>query len=220
VFERFTDRARRVVLLAQEEARMFDHPHIGTEHILLGLVREGEGTAGKVLREEGLDLETLRADIEQLAGRGAASPGAHIPFTPRAKKVLELSLRESLNLRHGYIGTEHILLGLLREGEGLGARALAARGVDAGRIREKIIEESRLQQEGWSHAGGLVAGGPSLAAKLDRLQESLDRIERRLDAMNVPPATRTPTAEGTEATGSTGAQGTDPDEATGGPGSA
>ncbi|GII51653.1 hypothetical protein Pth03_00420 [Planotetraspora thailandica] len=192
MFERFTDRARRIVLLAQEEAKKLGHQRIGTEHVLLGLIRENEGAAGKLLREEGLDLESLRAAVERLAPRGSGSPGGHLNFTPRAKKVLELSLRESLTLRHAHIGTEHILLGLLREGEGLGAQALAASGADLGRIRAKILEESRFRREEWGRPGGFVAGGLSITARLDRLQESVDRIERRLDAMNVPPAPDTP----------------------------
>jgi ATP-dependent Clp protease ATP-binding subunit ClpC len=188
VFERFTDRARRVVLLAQEEARMLDHHYIGSEHVLLGLVHEGEGVAAKILQEEGIALDALREDVKRLVGTGSSpSPGEHIPFTPRAKKILELSLRESLNLRHTYIGTEHILLGLIREGGGAGAQALIERGVDFDQIRQKVIEETRLQREGGGHSGAFPSAGPSLVAKVDRLQEAVERIERRLDAMNAPP---------------------------------
>src|SRR5829696_3245407 len=118
MFERFTDRARRVVVLAQEEARLLDHNYIGTEHILLGLVHEGGGVAAQALTQLGVSLEAVRDQVKEIIGRGAEAPTGHIPFTPRAKKVLELSLREALELGHNYIGTEHILLGLLREGEG------------------------------------------------------------------------------------------------------
>jgi ATP-dependent Clp protease ATP-binding subunit ClpA len=115
VFERFTDRARRVVVLAQEEARLLNHNYIGTEHILLGLIHEGEGVAAKALESLGISLEAVRNQVEEIIGQGGSSPSGHIPFTPRAKKVLELSLREALQLGHNYIGTEHILLGLIRE---------------------------------------------------------------------------------------------------------
>src|ERR1035438_636575 len=118
MFERFTDRARRVVVLAQEEARMLNHNYIGTEHLLLGLIHEGEGVAAKVLESMGISLEAVRQQVEEIVGRGKDAPSGHIPFTPRAKKVLELSLREAQILGHNYIGTEHILLGLIREGEG------------------------------------------------------------------------------------------------------
>ena len=115
MFERFTDRARRVVVLAQEEARMLNHNYIGTEHILLGLIHEGEGVAAKALESLGISLEAVRQQVEEMIGQGQQAPSGHIPFTPRAKKVLELSLREALQLGHNYIGTEHILLGLIRD---------------------------------------------------------------------------------------------------------
>src|SRR4030042_5617322 len=118
VFQRFSDRARRVVVLAQEEARMLNHNYIGTEHLLLGLIQEGEGVAAKALESMNISLEAVRNQVEEIIGRGSSAPTGHIPFTPRAKKVLELSLREALQLGHNYIGTEHILLGLIREGEG------------------------------------------------------------------------------------------------------
>ena len=121
MFERFTDRARRVVVLAQEEARLLNHDYIGTEHILLGLVHEEQGVAARALTELGISLEAVRDEVRQTIGQGDSPPTGHIPFTPRAKKVLELSLREALALGHNYIGTEHILLGLLREGQGVGA---------------------------------------------------------------------------------------------------
>jgi ATP-dependent Clp protease ATP-binding subunit ClpA len=141
VFERFTDRARRVVVLAQEEARMLDHNYIGTEHLLLGLINEGEGIAAQALEALGVSLERVRHDVEEIIGRGqAAPPPAHIPFTPRAKKVLELSLREALQLGHNYIGTEHILLGLVREGEGVAAQVLEKLGAHLDRVRQTVIE--------------------------------------------------------------------------------
>ncbi|MGZ6978137.1 MAG: Clp protease N-terminal domain-containing protein, partial [Acidimicrobiia bacterium] len=130
MFERFTDRARRVVVLAQEEARLLNHNYIGTEHILLGLIHEGEGVAAKALVSLGISLEAVRAQVEEIIGHGGSAPSGHIPFTPRAKKVLELSLREALQLGHNYIGTEHILLGLIREGEGVAAQVLVKLGAD------------------------------------------------------------------------------------------
>ena len=140
LFERFTDRARRVVVLAQEEARLLNHNYIGTEHILLGLIHEGEGVAAKGLESLGISLEAVRSQVEELIGHGASSPSGHIPFTPRAKKVLELSLREALQLGHNYIGTEHILLGLIREGEGVAAQVLVKLGADLSRVRQQVIQ--------------------------------------------------------------------------------
>jgi ATP-dependent Clp protease ATP-binding subunit ClpC len=140
VFERFTDRARRVVVLAQEEARMLDHNYIGTEHILLGLIHEGEGVAAQVLESLNVSLEVVRIQVEEIIGQGKVTPSGHIPFTPRAKKVLELSLREALQLHHNYIGTEHILLGLVREGEGVAAQVLQKLGADLNRVRQQVIQ--------------------------------------------------------------------------------
>ena len=140
MFERFTDRARRVVVLAQEEARLLNHNYIGTEHILLGLISEGEGVAAKALESLGISLEAVRQQVEEIIGTGSSSPQGHIPFTPRAKKVLELSLREALQLGHNYIGTEHILLGLIREGEGVAAQVLQKLGADLGRVRQQVIQ--------------------------------------------------------------------------------
>jgi len=140
LFERFTDRARRVVVLAQEEARLLNHNYIGTEHILLGLIHEGEGVAAKALESLGISLEAVRSQVEELIGQGGSSPSGHIPFTPRAKKVLELSLREALQLGHNYIGTEHILLGLIREGEGVAAQVLVKLGADLSRVRQQVIQ--------------------------------------------------------------------------------
>ena len=140
MFERFTDRARRVVVLAQEEARLLNHNYIGTEHILLGLIHEGEGVAAKALESLGISLEAVRAQVEEIIGHGGQAPSGHIPFTPRAKKVLELSLREALQLGHNYIGTEHILLGLIREGEGVAAQVLVKLGADLSRVRQQVIQ--------------------------------------------------------------------------------
>lgn len=148
VFERFSDRARRVVVLAQEEARLLGHDHIGTEHLLLGVVHEGEGVGAEVLASLGLTLDVVRAEVRAATGehgreREAVAPAGHIPFTPRAKKVLELSLRESLQLGHDYIGTEHVLLGLLREERGVAARVLTGRGADLRTVRERVLEVLR-----------------------------------------------------------------------------
>ncbi|WP_407566890.1 ATP-dependent Clp protease ATP-binding subunit [Polymorphospora sp. A560] len=140
MFERFTDRARRVVVLAQEEARMLNHNYIGTEHILLGLIHEGGGVAAKALQGLGISLEGVRHQIEEIIGQGQQSPSGHIPFTPRAKKVLELSLREALQLGHNHIGTEHILLGLIREGEGVAAQVLVKLGGDFNRVRDQVTK--------------------------------------------------------------------------------
>jgi hypothetical protein len=139
MFERFTDRARRVVVLAQEEARLLEHNYIGTEHLLLGIVHEGEGIAARVLESLDVSLGAVRVAVEREIGRGSRPPVGHIPFTARAKKVLELSLRESLQLGHNYIGTEHILLGLVREGEGVAAEVLRSLGVGLDRVHATIV---------------------------------------------------------------------------------
>jgi hypothetical protein len=140
MFQRFTDRARQVVVLAQEEARRLDHNYIGTEHILLGLIHEGEGVAAKALESLGISLDAVRQQVEEIIGQGQQAPSGHIPFTPRAKKVLELSLRESMQLGHTYIGTEHILLGLVREGDGVAAQVLVRLGADLNRVRQQVIQ--------------------------------------------------------------------------------
>jgi ATP-dependent Clp protease ATP-binding subunit ClpA len=140
LFERFTDRARRVVVLAQEEARLLDHDYIGTEHILLGLIHEGDGVAAHALGQLGVSLEPVRTQVAEIIGRGSSAPSGGIPFTPRAKKVLELSLREALQLGHNYIGTEHILLGLIQEGEGVAAQVLVKMRADLSSVRQKVIE--------------------------------------------------------------------------------
>ena len=157
MFERFTDRARRVVVLAQEEARLLNHSYIGTEHILLGLIHEGEGVAAKALESLGISLEAVRSQVEEIIGQGGSSPSGHIPFTPRAKKVLELSLREALQLGHNYIGTEHILLGLIREGEGVAAQVLVKLGADLSRVRQQVIQ----LLSGYQGPSGSTGGGRS-----------------------------------------------------------
>jgi hypothetical protein len=140
VFERFTDRARRVVVLAQEESRLLNHNYIGTEHILLGLIDEGEGVAARALESLEISLEDVRAQVQEIIGHGGEAPEGHIPFTPRAKKVLELSLREGMQLGHNYIGTEHILLGLIREGDGVAAQVLVKLGADLSSVRQRVIQ--------------------------------------------------------------------------------
>ena len=158
MFERFTDRARHVVVYAQEEARMLNHDYIGTEHILLGLIHEGEDVAARALQEMGISLDASRARVEELIGQGTEPPMGHIPFTPRGKKVLELSLREALQMGHNYIGTEHILLGLVREGEGVGAQLLRELGADVDRVRQTVI---RLL-EGYTASAEAVVGTGSV----------------------------------------------------------
>jgi ATP-dependent Clp protease ATP-binding subunit ClpA len=193
MFERFTDRARRVVVLAQEEARMLNHNYIGTEHILLGLSHEGEGVAAEALESLGISLEAVRQQVEEIIGRGQQALSGHIPFTPRAKKVLELSLREALQLSHNYIGTEHILLGLIREGEGVAAQVLVRLGADLNRVRQRVIQllHGRPPEEA-------AAGGPGAAFSPPRrwmeeirdmlagLEDRLKAIERHLGMPNEP----------------------------------
>ena len=159
MFERFTDRARRVVVLAQEEARLLNHNYIGTEHILLGLIHEGEGVAAKALESLSISLEAVRSQVEDIIGQGGSSPSGHIPFTPRAKKVLELSLREALQLGHNYIGTEHILLGLIREGEGVAAQVLVKLGADLSRVRQQVIQLLSGYSGPAGQGGGSSEGG-------------------------------------------------------------
>src|SRR5699024_7383698 len=184
MFERFTDRARRVVVLAQEEAKLLKHNYIGTEHILLGLIHGGEGQAAKAL--EGMDIihEQVRDQVQEIIGQGQQAPSGHIPFTPRAKKVLELSLREALQLGHSYIGTEHILLGLIREGEGVAAQVLVKLGADLGRVRQEVIKllsGYQGKEPGW--AGGREEGPPSGSLVLDQFGTNLtaEAREAKLD---------------------------------------
>ncbi len=180
MFERFTDRARRVVVLAQEEARMLNHNYIGTEHILLGLIHEGEGVAAKALESLGISLEAMRQQVEEIIGQGQQAPSGHIPFTPRAKKVLELSLREALQLGHNYIGTEHILLGLIREGEGVAAQVLVKLGADLNRVRQQVIQLLSGYQGGKepANAGGPAEGTPSTSLVLDQFGRNLTLAAR------------------------------------------
>jgi len=182
MFERFTDRARRVVVLAQEEARMLNHNYIGTEHILLGLIHEGEGVAAKALESLGISLEGVRQQVEEIIGQGQQAPSGHIPFTPRAKKVLELSLREALQLGHNYIGTEHILLGLIREGEGVAAQVLVKLGADLNRVRQQVIQLLSGYQSGKEPAAaGSGASGesaPSTSLVLDQFGRNLTQAAR------------------------------------------
>jgi ATP-dependent Clp protease ATP-binding subunit ClpA len=184
MFERFTDRARRVVVLAQEEARMLNHNYIGTEHILLGLIHEGEGVAAKALESLGISLEAVRQQVEEIIGQGQQAPSGHIPFTPRAKKVLELSLREALQLGHNYIGTEHILLGLIREGEGVAAQVLVKLGADLNRVRQQVIQllhgRRGEEPEGADVARrerGLLSG---VVARVNAIDSRLSAVEQRV----------------------------------------
>ena len=193
LFERFTDRARRVVVLAQEEARLLNHSYIGTEHILLGLIHEGEGVAAKSLESLSISLEAVRAQVEEIIGQGGSSPSGHIPFTPRAKKVLELSLREALQLGHNYIGTEHILLGLLREGEGVATQVLVKLGADLGKVRQQVIQLLSGYQgpaaKGDAPSASTGAGGKEEAGEkggsqiLDQFGRNLTQLarEKKLD---------------------------------------
>jgi ATP-dependent Clp protease ATP-binding subunit ClpC len=180
MFERFTDRARRVVVLAQEEARMLNHNYIGTEHILLGLIHEGEGVAAKALESLGISLEGVRQQVEEIIGQGQQAPSGHIPFTPRAKKVLELSLREALQLGHNYIGTEHILLGLIREGEGVAAQVLVKLGADLNRVRQQVIQLLSGYQGKEPAAAGTSTGeaAPSTSLVLDQFGRNLTQAAR------------------------------------------
>jgi ATP-dependent Clp protease ATP-binding subunit ClpC len=180
MFERFTDRARRVVVLAQEEARMLNHNYIGTEHILLGLIHEGEGVAAKALESLGISLEAVRSQVEEIIGQGQQAPSGHIPFTPRAKKVLELSLREALQLGHNYIGTEHILLGLIREGEGVAAQVLVKLGADLNRVRQQVIQllSGYSQGKEAATAGAPAEGTPATSLVLDQFGRNLTQAAR------------------------------------------
>lgn len=196
LFERFTDRARRVVVLAQEEARLLNHNYIGTEHILLGLIHEGEGVAAKALESLGISLEGVRGQVEELIGQGGSSPSGHIPFTPRAKKVLELSLREALQLGHNYIGTEHILLGLIREGEGVAAQVLVKLGADLSRVRQQVIQllsgyagsggpMGAASEKAGATSGGRGTDSPSGSLVLDQFGRNLTQAatEKKLDPL-------------------------------------
>jgi ATP-dependent Clp protease ATP-binding subunit ClpA len=193
MFERFTDRARRVVVLAQEEARMLNHNYIGTEHILLGLVHEGEGVAAQALTSLGVSLDEVRKEIQEIIGQGQTLPMGHIPFTPRAKKVLELSLREALQLGHNYIGTEHLLLGVVAEGEGVAAQVLVKMGATLPEVRAEVLkmlqgyagtapEVETAQPEGFT-----AADEPATWPACPRCRKALeDTVGYRV--IDVPPA--------------------------------
>jgi hypothetical protein len=184
MFERFTDRARRVVVLAQEEARMLNHNYIGTEHILLGLSHEGEGVAAKALESLGISLDAVRQQVEEIIGPGQQAPSGHIPFTPRTKKVLELSRREMSRLGHNYVGTEHILLGLIREGDGVGAQVLITLGADLNRLRQQVIQLLHGHQPNEpGPARSAVRENtplPAVQARLEAVEQRLAAIEQRL----------------------------------------
>jgi ATP-dependent Clp protease ATP-binding subunit ClpA len=167
MFERFTERARRVVVLAQDEARMLNHDWIGTEHLLLGLIGEGGGVAARALESLGISLDAVRRQVEEVIDQGEQAPPEHMPFTPRAKKVLELAFREARALGHNYIGTEHLLLGLIREGDGVAAQVLVRLGADLNRAREQVIQ---LLQEG--------QGDDDVLARVGLLDRRLAAIER------------------------------------------
>ena len=182
MFERFTDRARRVIVLAQEEARALQHNYIGTEHLLLGLIREGEGVAAKALEAKGVTLEDTRKQVEEMIGKGNAAPNGHIPCTPHAKQVLELSLREALQLGHSYIGTEHILLGLIREGEGVGTQVLIKMDVDLGELRSTTIDMIRGNAGGTDDKGDLANAGGVQDKHAQSGSAILDQFGRNLTA--------------------------------------
>ena len=183
MFERFSDGSRRVVVLAQEEARMLNHNYIGTEHILLGLLHEGEGVAARTLASLGVSLDAVRQQVEEIIGQGQQAPSGHIPFTPRAKKVLELSLRESLQLGHGYIGTEHILLGVLREGDGVAAQVLVKLGADLNRVRQQVIQLLHGYQGQDVGSAGSHLGEQAGAGLPDDALARFDALDRRLTAL-------------------------------------
>ena len=173
MFERFTERARQVVVLAQEEARTLKHNYIGTEHILLGLLREEEGLAARVLESLDITVERVRAQVVRIVGSGEEVTSGQIPFTPRAKKVLELALREALSLGHNYIGTEHVLLGMVRENEGVATRIMLDFGADAERIRNEVI---RMLAGG---AGGPDPGGGGPDPGGGRVRRAVRRVVGR-----------------------------------------
>jgi ATP-dependent Clp protease ATP-binding subunit ClpC len=180
LFDKFTDRARRVIVLAQDEARMLNQNYIGTEHLLLGLIHEGEGVAAKALEQLGLSLDVVRKQVEDMIGNGQNAPAGHIPFTPRAKKVLEFSMRESLQLGHAYIGTEHILLGLIREGEGVAAQVLIKLGADLNRVRSTVLQLLSGYNEKQAATAGAPEAGPEKTGKtiLDNFGRNLTQLAR------------------------------------------
>jgi ATP-dependent Clp protease ATP-binding subunit ClpA len=183
MFERFTDRARRVIVLAQEEARMLNHNYIGTEHLLLGLVHEEEGVAARALASLGIGLGAVRQQVEQIVGRGQQAPSGHIPFTSRAKKALDLAQRESSDLGHGFIDTEHLLLGLIREGHGVAAQVLAPLGADIHRVRHQVLS-LRPGQAWWGASGsGPRLGKRARSRVLDEAFAQMAAMSQRLAAI-------------------------------------
>jgi ATP-dependent Clp protease ATP-binding subunit ClpA len=180
MFERFTDRARRVVVLAQEEARMLNHNYIGTEHILVGLLREDGGVAGGGLESLGISVDAVRQQVKEMIGTGGQAPSGHVPFTPRAKKVLELSLRESLQLGHDYIGPEHIMLGLIREGDGVAAQVLVILGADLNRLRQQVLQRLHGFQGGDEPGSPGAVPRSGLLSRIDAIEQRLSILERRV----------------------------------------
>jgi hypothetical protein len=180
MFERFTARARSVVKQAQEEARRLEHDHIGTEHLMLGLFLEPEGVGAKALVGFGLSLDQARADVERIIGRGKGARPGHIPFTPRSKKILELSLREALKLRHNYIGTEHILLGLIRERDGVAAQILVQFGANLPEVRQEVL---RLLAAGVSDRVGAEPPKERVIADIEALYDEIARLGREVDRL-------------------------------------
>lgn len=180
MFNQFSDRARRVVVLAQEEARLLHHNYIGTEHLLLGLIREHDGVAAHALEDVGVSLEAVRSKIKQLIGVGAREPDAHIPFTPRSKRLLELSLYEAKELGDSEIGTEHLLLGLVEEGEGVAAQILNGMDAGAGRVRSRILEIRGSNAESATPAVKSVYGASSMARRIEALERRVTELEQRL----------------------------------------
>jgi ATP-dependent Clp protease ATP-binding subunit ClpA len=180
MFERFTDQSRRAVVLAQEEARFLNHNYIGTEHLLAGLRREDRGVAARTLESAGITMDAVRAEIEKLVGRGQLAPSGHIPFTPRAKKCLELSLREALNLGHNHIGTGHLLLGLISKDDGEAVQVLGRLGADLGQLRAQVIQAIEDDPE---DRGGFSPPQPRRAELPNAVQTLLDTIDERLSAI-------------------------------------
>jgi ATP-dependent Clp protease ATP-binding subunit ClpC len=213
MFERFTDEARRVVVLAQEEARALGHGYIGTEHILLGLLSEGEGLAAQALGALEITLDAAREQVTEMIGEGAGQPSGHIPFTPRTKKVLELSLREAQRLGDGYIGTEHILLGVAREGEGVGAQVLDRLGASTDRVLAQVLTTARTapgEEPRRVSVGRMPVTQPAnvraMMSRLDDIAERLTRIEALLAGMQGAP----PRRSGKPAAGQAGPPGAEP----------
>ena len=183
MFERFTDRARRVVVLAQEEARMLNHNYIGTEHLLLGLVHEGHGVSAQALESLGISLEAVRQQVEQIIGRGQQAPSGHIPFTPRAKKAMELAMRESDALGHVHIDTEHLLLGLIREGHGVAAQVLTRLGGDHNKVRQQVIRLLPRQAGTGAIGAGHRPGRRERERLIDDALARIGYVDQRLAAV-------------------------------------